>query len=200
MEHEYLFAVILVATSIVVAVPTILMQTEIGVQDVFSDHALQFDRLPLMLLEHPSNITARSGPDSTEPHQAMVGGPGFIGPPADGGEEFITFERVPPSDRERTDEGVDVYRLSGSDRVRVEIYKGQQATTGYDVHIAQVSKNGENITVHVIFKQPKPSATVDQTPTYPADAAEFDLPDGDYTLHIRTMAFEHETADIALRD
>lgn len=206
MERKYLLSALIVATGIVMAVPMIVMAHPTVANNGVTDTDA-IDQLPTMLLEHPSNLPPSGGHDITQddrgPLQAMAGDggiPGFIGPPLRDRDEFITFERVPPSDTERADEGVAVYRLSGSDRVRVEVYKGKQPTTGYDVHIAHISKNDRDVTVHVVFKQPKPSAAVDQTPTYPADAAEFELPDGDYTVHVRTMAFEHETADVKLRD
>ncbi len=195
MRRTYLAVIALIVTSIVLAVPVVVaLQTS---SDSSSPLVSQNDvrnRLPTILLSHPGTVEQRDAQEDT----ANNTGPGFMGAPRSSNTSLLPFAHIPPSNAERAEPGVDIYKLSGSDRVRVEVYMGEQPDTGHSVQITGITKNENTVTVNAIFRSPAPIDTDDTDNTYPADAVEFTLPDGAYTVHVKTLRFDHDTGTVTI--
>ena len=64
-------------------------------------------------------------------------------------------------------------------KVYVVVTRGEKPTAGYSVHIEDIrlekSKNGTNMQVHALFKEPGEGEAVSQIITYPYSVAETEL-------------------------
>ncbi len=159
----------------------------------------QLDKLePAALVERvaylPKVFNSQSREDqSRDREQKSANGPaaGIPGSGSSSGSTVIPFEQVPPSETDREDSGIEIFTLAGSNQVRVEVFLGEQSTNGHDIEIVNVTRDDSSVTVHMLVQHPGPETTVEHGPTFPADAAEFTLPDGEYTITASLMAFDH---------
>jgi hypothetical protein len=193
MQAKHIALIGVVAIGIALAVPLIaaFQADPNGPREEAKQHIVHND-LPTMLLKHPGNVKQqRTGQD------AIVSMPsGFTGVP-NTDNSLLAFEHVPPSETAHEEPGIEVYQLSGSDRVRVELYMGEQETSGHGVQISNVTQYGQTIQINAVFI-PQIEATGATAPEYPADAVEFSVPDGNYTVHVKTMRFDHSTEELAV--
>lgn len=108
--------------------------------------------------------------------------------------EHIDFAPVPATEQNTSERNVRVARVESpwsKNRVRIEVYMGEQTTAGYHVEISDIVRRGNHVNVHAVFQHPMPDESVTEQTTYPSDAAEFDLPPGDYTVNLHIEELQH---------
>lgn len=97
---------------------------------------------------------------------------------------LLDFLQIPMTKQQRTERGFRIYPVDDSNRVRVEVFMGEQPTGGHNVSIQNIARRGNTVNISVVFTHPDPGDAVTAQKTYPSAAAEFELPDGEYTVNV----------------